>query len=1225
MAEPNPLTDPAYLQPPALSMDGMPQSLVIYGGIKDIGDYMGDLRVIGSPRKRPLPRDPEQVTFFRKVGRGLTTPLSLLASRFSPNTAPTAWEILSQQEEFSFQDVLRDQGFDDKESRWLGFTMDIIFDPLNYFSFFGLTKLGQLARQTSANKKLLQIAKKSFKELDGIDDVAELSKAWRTGDIIKGSKLQQRVALASAAGLDLEFGRTIWSQVSKSQRAFITLDIPFASQLKGIQVIPREVSMMAFAIPKGIRQFFVGAARHVPIPGKRSETLADLGAAMFRRGAGAPDLARKIDTIAVKIGKARDQKIHKEIIETLNKEVAGIDQKAWETIVSAYESRKAVDLTKSAFNTADLIKAGIPLKLARDKNVQKVLKTMKDKFAAVLKAEETNLLQVQRLGDPLNYVLHLVSEEGLEALGKTEVFSKTSRFWDENHGSMIQRLFRGRTIKTINDLARKKDGLFKGWKAIKGELFISDPVVLLATRMHRAAKSVTAAQYMTAMARAFGKKLPSRLPAGVIANSKKLARDLKRVTPLRREAFKLAGLEGERFVDAVASFRRVRIASLGRIGVPPGLLRTFNAAKKALSKATSDVKLKENGLSLIRADLKATQGALAKAVRDRTTKAQPGSLTTLERKVESLTERVTSQQGKLANSKAKMKQFQESFDAADKSLGRLKIAQAAQKTARGRARVQAGRVRGARERGFEKRLARVDELLSRETVIRDQLVPVAREIAQNNTIRKKAIEKLAGEGSIHTSASKYLEDFVFADKAVVKEIDQHFSKFSNIESVSDFFKYYDATLSMWKGITLAPFPAYHIRNYADNIWRNYLGGVNPMSYYWSRIGLGHFDNVAGFQQKRLNQLLTTARGERLTLNDFLTEATNLGVVGQNVRDAEFLVRNIEREVALHRAGRVSRFTKNLVNPRSSENSFVTLGFDFSRNIIEDPARFAHYIDRRLKGDNAVDAMFSVKKYLFDYEDLTQFERTVLRRVLPFYSFMRFNIPLQIERVLNRPGLVGKLFVTERSKIVPDILGRDDRDLEAKFLQEWVREGAPFFMGRNPDKPDEYRYLMLDGWMSTFDLNRLFDPGRYFLSNLSPILKEPLQLAANFDFFFQEPIVSMPNMPDGVFIRKDFLGISMPRAMVHVLRNIRAFNEIDRLIQIAGKDQNKALEMFKRISFGGSGILISKEKATRNISFRVRDIALKGRKEYLRALRRGRPKEAVQIQKATLAKIMRGGI
>jgi hypothetical protein len=312
-----------------------------------------------------------------------------------------------------------------------------------------------------------------------------------------------------------------------------------------------------------------------------------------------------------------------------------------------------------------------------------------------------------------------------------------------------------------------------------------------------------------------------------------------------------------------------------------------------------------------------------------------------------------------------------------------------------------------------------------------------------------------------------------------------------------------------------------------------------------------------------------------------------------------------------------------VNVRASENSFIRLGFDIARNVVEDPARFAHYIDKRVKGDTAIDAMFSVKKYLFDYEDLTDFERNVLRRIIPFYSFMRFNMPFQIERVLNRPGLIGKLFIAERSKVVADILGQDSRDLEAKFLQEWVREGAPFFVGRDPNDPDKFRYLMLDGWISTFDLQRMFDPGRYFTSILSPVLKTPLELAANFSFFYEEPIVSMPNMPDSLLIRKDFLGLSMPKAMVHVLRNIRMFNEIDRIMKIAEKNPGDAFKILERIGFGAARLEISRAKAGRNLGFRLQDIARIGRREYIRALRRGRHKEAVAIQKRILAKLIRG--
>ncbi len=79
---------------------------------------------------------------------------------------------------------------------------------------------------------------------------------------------------------------------------------------------------------------------------------------------------------------------------------------------------------------------------------------------------------------------------------------------------------------------------------------------------------------------------------------------------------------------------------------------------------------------------------------------------------------------------------------------------------------------------------------------------------------------------------------------------------------------------------------------------------------------------------------------------------------------------------------------------------------------EHNARGAHFIQRIIEGDTAEQAAMSTKKHLFDYSELTDFEKSVMREVIPFYTWLRKNIPLQMEMVLRRPDKyanIGKLY------------------------------------------------------------------------------------------------------------------------------------------------------------------------------------------------------------------------
>ncbi len=489
--------------------------------------------------------------------------------------------------------------------------------------------------------------------------------------------------------------------------------------------------------------------------------------------------------------------------------------------------------------------------------------------------------------------------------------------------------------------------------------------------------------------------------------------------------------------------------------------------------------------------------------------------------------------------------------------------------------------------------------------------------------RAKFIRDAGKKGFTEVSASTFLKDnFLYSSKSVVRELDRNFSQFSKIESVNDFVRYYDASFNFLKGITLAPFPTYHLRNMVDNLWRNYIAGVNPVSYYYARIGLRHFGKDG---QAALQKTFKTARGETWTLEEIVNAAQNMGIIGQNSRDAEFLLRDPQRFLNDLKSGNASKW-KNLVNPRAAENTIIRGGFDVGKHYVENPTRLAHFIDRIIKGDTVLDASMSVKKFHFEYEDLTEFERNVMRRVVFFYAFLRNNLPFQIEQVLTKPGKIGSLFILERSKIIPDLLKQNDETLKTKFMQDWVREGAPFFIGRDPKDENKVRYLMLDGYISTFDLQRLADPGDYFVNILSPFLREPFSQAANFDFFFKEPIVSMPGYKDSMAIKQDFIGMSVPKRVVHLARNIRMVNEIDQMMKrISRADEpiDATIGIVERFFFGGAAVSIQEPRARRDYAFRLKDIAETGRREFLRAIRRGEHEEAVKIQKITMARLARG--
>lgn len=76
--------------------------------------------------------------------------------------------------------------------------------------------------------------------------------------------------------------------------------------------------------------------------------------------------------------------------------------------------------------------------------------------------------------------------------------------------------------------------------------------------------------------------------------------------------------------------------------------------------------------------------------------------------------------------------------------------------------------------------------------------------------------------------------------------------------------------------------------------------------------------------------------------------------------------------------------------------------------IEDTQRIALFIEALDNTGDFEKAVDVVNKFLFDYSDLSEFEHKVMKRAIPFYTFMRKNNPLQLEQIFCNPRVYRNL-------------------------------------------------------------------------------------------------------------------------------------------------------------------------------------------------------------------------
>jgi hypothetical protein len=99
------------------------------------------------------------------------------------------------------------------------------------------------------------------------------------------------------------------------------------------------------------------------------------------------------------------------------------------------------------------------------------------------------------------------------------------------------------------------------------------------------------------------------------------------------------------------------------------------------------------------------------------------------------------------------------------------------------------------------------------------------------------------------------------------------------------------------------------------------------------------------------------------------------------------------------------------------------------------------------------AAMNVRGTLFDYSDLSEFERRKMKRLMPFYTWTRKNIPAQLAGLVKRPDRANKLNIIV-GNVQKDVAKIDDNDIE-----DWAKGQFPIFLNAK-DSEDYYGFLAI---------------------------------------------------------------------------------------------------------------------------------------------------------------------
>jgi len=308
---------------------------------------------------------------------------------------------------------------------------------------------------------------------------------------------------------------------------------------------------------------------------------------------------------------------------------------------------------------------------------------------------------------------------------------------------------------------------------------------------------------------------------------------------------------------------------------------------------------------------------------------------------------------------------------------------------------------------------------------------------------------------------------------------------------------YDNVLNLWKGYATAVNPGFHIRNAQSNAFQTALNSgkelLNPMNHVRA-LGVNATD--LPFVGKKIADKTIDVGGKEMTLAETKELMKKEGVIGSGWFGAD-IPGYIEKKL---NAGIKGNLSPQLLNPLSQNNALIKAGRTVGTGV-ENQARAFNFLSELKKTGDVKQAAKTVNKTLFDYGDVTPFEKNVLKRTVPFYTWLRKNVPLQTENLIRTPG---KYAATQKAlngvrnlsepvdeKNIPDYMDNPN----------WVK--TPLEQGGNP--------MYWNANLPIGDLEKLNPAqiGKTALSSLSPLLKAPLELGFNQNTFFGDKIEKYP--------------------------------------------------------------------------------------------------------------------
>lgn len=292
-------------------------------------------------------------------------------------------------------------------------------------------------------------------------------------------------------------------------------------------------------------------------------------------------------------------------------------------------------------------------------------------------------------------------------------------------------------------------------------------------------------------------------------------------------------------------------------------------------------------------------------------------------------------------------------------------------------------------------------------------------------------------------------------------------------------------------------------NYFDNLTRVYVEeGIIPAAVM-SVKSAPLINRLSKIGRDVIEHTSPSRKGLADITNDMMLDASNRGIISNKMFDdimrpdnnaVEMLYRGLSksgvkeaRDIFGTMARPVTAFLEHTTMRMGQNMEAIARLRTYNNNI-----KFIKETFKNLTDDQVRDVAADItKKVFFDYNKVTEFERAVMKRAFPFWSFYSKNLPYWLDKISTPVG-VSRLSKIEKAR----------RAVGEEPTAEQREEMGDYQMGAGPRAVEPNRYVSFP-YQSHLDAFRSIAPmdvAGMITEKLSPAIKTPVELLTNKDMF-----------------------------------------------------------------------------------------------------------------------------